>query len=86
MSNLAQQTIENVEYQATKIWFTEHSICALLADGREVHAPLEYYPTLRDATKKQRENFEIFGEGTAIYFPDLDEYLSVNALVLGLQG
>lgn len=84
MSNLAK-TVEDFDYRATKVWFEQDKICAHLVDGRIVQVPLDFYPTLKDASRSQRENFELFGEGTAIYFRSLDEYLSVNAIVLGIK-
>ena len=35
MSNLVKR-IEIEDFAATKIWFTEDSICALLVDGRQI--------------------------------------------------
>ena len=38
-----------------------------LADGREVSAPLEWFPRLRDATAEQRQNWRLIGGGEGIY-------------------
>ena len=73
-------------YQATKVWFAENEICVLLVDGREIRVPLDYYPFLVTATKSEREKLELFGEGTGIHFTELDEFLEVRALVLGLKS
>lgn len=54
-----------------------------LADGREISAPLEWFPRLRDATPDQRRNWRLIGRGEGIHWPDLDEDVSVNGL-LGL--
>ena len=35
---------------------------------------------LRNATQKQRENFEIFPSGYGTYCPDVDEDLSIDGL------
>lgn len=68
---------------ATDVWFTEDSICLQLADGREVRTPLDFYPTLRNATASQRKKFRLIGLGTGIHWDDLDEDLSVEGIVLG---
>ena len=70
-------------FVATRVWFTEDSICLQLADGREIKTPLEYYPKLKDATPEQRKKFRILGLGTGIQWEGLDEDLSVEGIVLG---
>lgn len=52
-----------------------------LADGRGLSVPLEWFPRLRDAKKKQRENWRLIGNGLGIRFDDLDEDISVEALL-----
>jgi hypothetical protein len=56
-----------------------------LADGREISAPTEWFPRLRDATPKQRARWRLIGRGEGIHWPDIDEDISVNAL-LGLPS
>jgi hypothetical protein len=52
----------------------------------EVRTPLEFYPSLKNATKKQRENFQLIGLGTGIHWPDIDEDLSVDGIVAALKA
>jgi hypothetical protein len=52
-----------------------------LADGREVAAPLEWVPRLRDATPEQRSHWRFIGRGRGIHWPDLDEHISVAGLL-----
>ena len=52
-----------------------------LADGREIVAPLEWFPRLRDGTVAQRANWRPIGGGVGIHWPDLDEDLSVAGLL-----
>lgn len=54
-----------------------------LSDGRYVVAPINKYPFLERATPAQRENFEIFGEGTSVEWPELGEFLLVEHIVIG---
>jgi hypothetical protein len=42
-----------------------------------------FTPLLMDASKEEREDFRLFGDGTAIHFNSLDEDLSIEALVMG---
>jgi hypothetical protein len=53
----------------------------VLADGREIVAPLEWFPRLRDASAAQRANWRAIGGGVGIHWPDLDEDLSVAGLL-----
>jgi hypothetical protein len=52
-----------------------------LADGRELAAPLEWFPRLRDATPDQRKHWRFIGRGQGIHWPDLDEDISVAGLL-----
>ncbi len=52
-----------------------------LADGREIAAPLEFFPRLRDATPAQRSQWEIIGGGYGIHWEALDEDISVRGLL-----
>jgi hypothetical protein len=69
--------------EAIDVDFVEASIRVALADGREVSAPIAWFPRLRDASPQQRANWRLIGHGEGIHWPDLDEDVSVNAL-LGL--
>ena len=69
--------------QALNVEFVDASIRLILADGREISAPLAWFPRLRDASDAQRTNWRLIGRGEGVHWPDLDEDVSVNAL-LGL--
>jgi hypothetical protein len=53
----------------------------VLADGREIAMPLEYFPRLRDATHEQRQGWEIIGGGYGIHWEELDEDISVRRML-----
>ncbi len=55
----------------------------MLTDGREISAPMAWFPRLRDASDEQRANWRLIGRGEGIHWPDIDEDVSVKAL-LGL--
>ena len=69
--------------QALNVEFVDASIRLILADGRDISAPLAWSPRLRDASDAQRANWRLIGRGEGVHWPDLDEDVSVNAL-LGL--
>ncbi len=66
---------------AGEVRFTEDMLCVCLLDGREVWAPLEWFPKLRDATEAERNNWRLIGGGVGIHWEDLDEDLSVAGLL-----
>ncbi|MCH9021941.1 MAG: DUF2442 domain-containing protein [Planctomycetes bacterium] len=71
------------EVRAVKVWFDEDNIWLALEDGRQIAAPLGFYPRLLRATKEQREHYEFIGPGIGIHWPDIDEDLSVAGILMG---
>jgi hypothetical protein len=53
----------------------------VLADGREISVPLEWFPRLRDASPEQRGHWRFIGRGQGIHWPDVDEDISVEGLL-----
>ncbi len=70
-----------VEPLITDVHFRENSLVVILADGREVSAPLEWFPRLRNATDAQRKKWRLIGSGVGIHWPDVDEDISVKSLL-----
>ena len=68
---------------ATKVSVTEDTLSAELSDGRTISVPLAWYPRLLDATREERENLQLIGNGEGIHWPDLDEDVSVQNLLNG---
>ena len=66
---------------AQNVVFSEYDVGFELADGRSISAPLEWFPRLRDATPAQRAHWEPIGRGCGIHWPDIDEDISVAALM-----
>ncbi len=68
---------------AVDVNFTKTSLHLILADGREISAPLEWFPRLRDASVSKRKNWRLIGNGIGIHWPDIDEDIAVNTLMRG---
>ena len=77
--------LEN-EQVAVEVKFDDDMICLVLADGREVRTPLEFYPRLAKAKKAQLKKFRFIGGGTGIHWAELDEDLSVDSIVMGRKA
>ena len=71
------------QVMAINIRCSDDSLTAELADGRDVSAPLSWYPRLVHATQAERDNWQLEGDGDAIRWPDLDEDILVEALLVG---
>ncbi len=72
-----------VKYDATAIdaKVMDDRLVVVLADGRELAAPLTWFPRLLDATDDQRQNWRLIGGGHGIHWPDVDEDISVASLL-----
>ncbi len=66
---------------AIDVTFDEYMLRVRLVDGREIAAPLEYFPRLRHATPEQLARWEIIGNGYGIHWEELDEDISVRGLL-----
>jgi hypothetical protein len=71
---------------AESVHFSEDALIVALDDGRTISAPLAWYPRLLDATKAERERFELIGEGEGVHWPALDEDISVEGLLAGRRS
>lgn len=70
-----------VEPLAVEVSCTNDSLRVVLADGREVAAPLVWFPRLQKATLKERKNWRLIGGGMGIHWEDVDEDISVESLL-----
>ena len=75
--------ISAVRFDATAVDVTmmDDRILVVLADGRELAAPLAWFPRLADATVEQRRNWRLIGRGQGIHWPDVDEDISIASLL-----
>jgi len=77
----------NVPYiRATDLKFKRDYLVVTLEDGRILQMPLDWFPTLRSATRAQLHHYEWIGRGIGIEWPDLDEFLSVEGFLRQTQG
>jgi hypothetical protein len=67
----------------TQVSITDDTLSADLADGRSISAPLAWYPRVMHATPPERQNWRLIGRGGGIHWPDLDEDISVENLLIG---
>src|SRR5438105_1635508 len=68
---------------AENVSVTKDTLKVQLAAVRTVEAPLAWYPRLLHGTTKQRARWRLIGGGEGIHWPDLDEDISVENILLG---
>jgi len=87
MSTAAQPNDHGgADARVTAVEITDEHIVAHLADGRTISVPLSWSWRLADATAEQRASYEIFGEGTGIRWPEVDEDISVRGMLDGVPA
>ncbi len=70
-----------VEPLAVEVACTDDSLSVVLADGREIAAPLVWFPRLQNATTQERNNWRLIGGGIGIHWESIDEDISVESLL-----
>ena len=72
--------------EAMTIAVTEDTLTAELSDGRTISVPLAWHPRLVHATPQERSNWTLIGGGQGIHWPDLDEDISIEGLLVGRKS
>jgi hypothetical protein len=75
--------IEIQSAKAQNVAVNDEALIVDLTDGRTLTIPLAWYPRLLHGTPAERNRWELIGDGEGIHWPDLDEDLSVEGLLLG---
>jgi len=71
------------EVRAQNLAITDDSLVVDLSDGRSITVPLAWYPRLQHGTPEERNNWRWIGDREGIHWPNLDEDISVENLLLG---
>jgi hypothetical protein len=66
---------------AVDVMFANDALHLVLADGREISVPLEWFPRLRDASEAQRKNWRLIGKGVGVHWPEVGEDIAVSTLM-----
>jgi uncharacterized protein DUF2442 len=65
---------------------TDDMLSVDLEDGRTIAVPIGWYPRLAYGTPEERAKFQISGAGYGLHWPDLDEDIGVEGLLLGKKS
>lgn len=71
------------EVRAQNLDVTDDNLVVDLSDGRSISVPLAWFPRLQHGTSEERNNWRWIGDREGIHWPDLDEDISVENLILG---
>ncbi|MGP9641624.1 DUF2442 domain-containing protein [Halomonas sp. AOP42-A1-14] len=78
--------IADTDLRVMDVSIDDDRLVVELMDGRLIGVPLAWYPRLANATPEQRNHWEIAGAGYGIHWPDIDEDLSTEGLLLGRKA
>jgi len=71
------------EALAEEVRVTDDDLVVELVDGRTVSVPIDWFPRLLHGRPDERANWRLIGRGEGVHWPDLDEDVSVDDLLLG---
>jgi len=77
---------EKQDARVQKMQVGDDTLTVDLEDGRSISVPLVWYPRLWYGTFEERNRYEIFGNGTYIHWPDLDEDLTAEGIIAGYRS
>ncbi len=72
--------------RVVNVTVTDDTLSVDLEDGRTIAVPIGWDPRLAHGTPAERGNFQISGAGYGIHWPELDEDIGVEGLLLGKQS
>ena len=74
------------EARAVNVVVTDDTLTIDLDDSRTISVPIGWYPRLAHATPAERDHWRLVGKGIGIHWPDLDEDIGVEGLLLGKKS
>ena len=80
---MSSSAVETHVARAVRVTASKDALAVDLTDGRTVIAPLAWYPRLLHGAPHERTRWRLIGAGQGIHWPDLDEDISVEALLAG---
>ena len=83
---MSSSVTEISEARAQSVRVSNDALTVDLVDGRTIIVPLIWFPRLWHATRKERSQFEIFGDGAYIHWPGVDEDVTVAGLLAGKRS
>ena len=76
-------SLAEIQVAIVHVNITADTLAAELSDGRTISVPLAWYPRLLHGSVKERNHWRLIAKGQGVHWPDLDEDISVENLLLG---
>ncbi len=86
MSGTLSATVSLALPRLVSISVNDDTLAVDLEDGRTISVPVSWYPRLAHGTPDEKAHFETSGGGYGIYWPDLDEDISIEGMLLGRKS
>ena len=80
---MTHSAVEHRVPRAIPVSVTPDMLEAVLDDGRLIAVPLAWFPRLLHGTEEERSRARLIGQGEGLHWPDLDEDISIEALLAG---
>jgi Protein of unknown function (DUF2442) len=72
--------------RVVSVTVTDDTLSVDLEDGRTIAVPIGWYPRLAHGTAAERSNVQISSAGYGLHWPELDEDVGVEGLLLGKRS
>jgi hypothetical protein len=76
-------SMAEIQIAILRVHVTADTLTADLSDGRTISVPLTWYPRLLHGSVKERNRWRLIAKGHGVHWPDLDEDVSIENLLLG---
>ena len=86
MSGTDSAPVLTAPARAVHVSVTDDTLTVDLEDGRTIAVPIGWFPRLAYGTASERANVQIAGAGFGLHWPDLDEDIGVEGLLLGKKS
>jgi hypothetical protein len=86
MNGMHSVTLTLTPVKIINVTISDDTLAVDLEDGRTIAVPIGWFPRLAYGTPAERANFQISGAGYGIHWPDLDEDIGIEGLILGKKS
>jgi hypothetical protein len=86
MNGTLSVTVNLALPRLVSVLLSDDTLAVDLEDGRTISVPVSWYPRLSHGTPAEQAHFETSGGGYGIYWPDLDEDISIEGMLLGRKS
>jgi hypothetical protein len=86
MNGMPSAVVTLILPRIISVTVTDDTVSVDLEDGRTIAVPMGWYPRLAHGTLAERANVQISGAGYGMHWPELDEDIGIEGLLVGKQS